>query len=138
MILDLDVGEVAAGFDIHYGILPPEQLVIIRSYADDADDVMLTEIKPRYIVMYEPSLEFIRRIEVRHMPFLKDSHFKLTLIGISIIKSRAWSKGILHDVSPELRGTQISRRFEEGEGKFREAYQRTRCTSAFLTPFSGG
>jgi hypothetical protein len=60
----LDIGEVSVDFDRHYGIIPQEELVIIRSYSDDSDDIMLSELKPRYIVMYEPSQEFIRRIEV--------------------------------------------------------------------------
>ena len=51
-------------FDEHYGLVPPEQLVIVRSYGDDTDDQVLAEIRPRFIIMYEPSLEFVRRIEV--------------------------------------------------------------------------
>ena len=51
-------------FDAHYGLLAPEQTVIVRAYSDDSDDQVLQEVKPRFIVMYEPNLEFIRRIEV--------------------------------------------------------------------------
>ncbi len=51
-------------FDAHYGLLAPEQTVLVRAYADDTDDQVLQEVKPRFIVMYEPNLEFIRRIEV--------------------------------------------------------------------------
>jgi DNA excision repair protein ERCC-4 len=52
------------GFDTNYGLRPPEQTVIIRAYSDDTDDQVLAEIRPRYIVMYEPNQDFIRRIEV--------------------------------------------------------------------------
>lgn len=58
-------------FDAHYGLLAPAQTVLVRAYSDDSDDQVLQEIKPRFIVMYEPNLEFIRRIEVR-------SHFLVT------------------------------------------------------------
>ncbi|KAI0353441.1 hypothetical protein OH77DRAFT_1522621 [Trametes cingulata] len=51
-------------FDAHYGLLAPAQTVLVRAYADDTDDQVLQELKPRFIVMYEPNLEFIRRIEV--------------------------------------------------------------------------
>ena len=51
-------------FDAHYGLLTPPQTVVVRPYSDDSDDQVLQEIKPRFIVMYEPNLEFIRRIEV--------------------------------------------------------------------------
>jgi len=42
----------------------PEQLVIVRTYGDDTDDQVLAEIRPRFIIMYEPNLDFVRRIEV--------------------------------------------------------------------------
>ncbi|OSD00090.1 hypothetical protein PYCCODRAFT_1371782 [Trametes coccinea BRFM310] len=51
-------------FDAHYGLLAPAQTVLVRPYSDDTDDQMLQEVKPRFIVMFEPNLEFIRRIEV--------------------------------------------------------------------------
>lgn len=53
----------AEDFDEHYGLVQPEQLVIVRSYSDDTDDQVLAEIKPRFIIMYEPNLDFVRRIE---------------------------------------------------------------------------
>jgi DNA excision repair protein ERCC-4 len=52
-------------FDTHYGILTPEQTVIVRAYSDDSDDRVLEEIQPKYIVMFEPNQDFVRRIEVR-------------------------------------------------------------------------
>ena len=51
-------------FDTEYGMLAPEQTVIIRAYSDDSDDTVLSEIQPRYVIMYEPNLEFTRRLEV--------------------------------------------------------------------------
>ena len=52
-------------FDAHCGLLSPAQTVLVRPYSDDSDDQTLQEIKPRFIMMYEPNLEFTRRIEVR-------------------------------------------------------------------------
>ena len=37
----------------------------MRSYGDDTDDQVLAEIRPRFIIMFEPNLDFVRRIEVR-------------------------------------------------------------------------
>ncbi|EKM77091.1 hypothetical protein AGABI1DRAFT_122321 [Agaricus bisporus var. burnettii JB137-S8] len=51
-------------FESSYGLLPPEQTIVIRACSDDTDDRMLAEIQPRFIVMFEPSVEFIRRVEV--------------------------------------------------------------------------
>ncbi|KAJ3805049.1 hypothetical protein F5876DRAFT_52472 [Lentinula aff. lateritia] len=54
----------SAEFDAHYGLLSPPQTVLVRAYSDDTDDRMLDEIKPRFIVMFEPCMEFVRRVEV--------------------------------------------------------------------------
>lgn len=51
-------------FDTHYGLLSPASTVLIRAYSDDTDDRMLDELKPRFVVMFEPCMEFVRRIEV--------------------------------------------------------------------------
>lgn len=51
-------------FDMHYGLLAPEQTVVVRAYSDDLDDQVLAEIQPKYIIMFEPNQDFVRRIEV--------------------------------------------------------------------------
>ncbi|TFK38811.1 hypothetical protein BDQ12DRAFT_683398 [Crucibulum laeve] len=51
-------------FDSHFGLLTPEQTVLIRAYSDDTDDRLLVEIQPRFIIMFEPNIDFVRRIEV--------------------------------------------------------------------------
>ncbi|KZO94381.1 hypothetical protein CALVIDRAFT_224105 [Calocera viscosa TUFC12733] len=51
-------------FDQDFGIVPDEQIVLIRPYGDDSDDMLLSELQPRWIVMYEPDQSFIRRVEV--------------------------------------------------------------------------
>ncbi|CUA73275.1 DNA excision repair protein ERCC-4 [Rhizoctonia solani] len=47
-----------------YGLLEDERVILVRTYGDDGDDQLLSEIRPRYIVMMEPNLDFVRRIEV--------------------------------------------------------------------------
>jgi len=64
MVLNFESGDFASEFDTHYGLLPPQQTVLVRPYSDDTDDRMLAEIQPNFIVMFEPNMEFIRRIEV--------------------------------------------------------------------------
>ncbi|KIJ60516.1 hypothetical protein HYDPIDRAFT_177372 [Hydnomerulius pinastri MD-312] len=56
--------QLDADFDTQYGLLPPQQTVVVRAYSDDTDDQILAEMQPKFIVMFEPSLEFVRRIEV--------------------------------------------------------------------------
>lgn len=59
------ITQSASDFDTHFGLLAPQDTVIVRAFADDSDDRVLDDIKPRFIVMMEPNMEFIRRIEVR-------------------------------------------------------------------------
>lgn len=70
----LNVNEVAAwmeergimpeDFDAEYGLLDPGDTVIIRPYGGEDDDILLQELRPRFVVCYEPNLAFIRRLEV--------------------------------------------------------------------------
>ncbi|KIM73439.1 hypothetical protein PILCRDRAFT_829181, partial [Piloderma croceum F 1598] len=63
-LLDITSLNFENEFDTHHGLLAPEQTVIVCAYSDDSDDRVLAEIKPKYIVMFEPSQDFVRRIEV--------------------------------------------------------------------------
>ncbi|KAL0961548.1 hypothetical protein HGRIS_006487 [Hohenbuehelia grisea] len=64
VVVDLASGDVMSEFDDQFGLLPPEQTVLVRAFSDDSDDRMLAEIQPKFIVMFEPNMAFIRRIEV--------------------------------------------------------------------------
>lgn len=39
-------------------------LVVVHAYEGDADEHVLEELRPRYVIMYEPDASFIRRVEV--------------------------------------------------------------------------
>ena len=41
-----------------------QDLIVIHSYDGDMDEHVLEEVKPRYIIMYEPDTSFVRRVEV--------------------------------------------------------------------------
>ncbi|KAF9075743.1 hypothetical protein BDP27DRAFT_953568 [Rhodocollybia butyracea] len=64
LLTDITTMEFVTEFDAHYGLLPSAETLLIRAYSDDTDDRMLDEIKPRFIVMFEPCMEFVRRVEV--------------------------------------------------------------------------
>ncbi|CAL1710551.1 unnamed protein product [Somion occarium] len=65
-ISEIDLTQIDFGpeFDMHYGLVAPEQTVLVRAFSDDTDEQLLAEIQPRYIIMFEPNLDFVRRIEV--------------------------------------------------------------------------
>ena len=72
-LLNFGSGSLGDEFD---GLLPPEEIVPIRTYSDGSNDRWLFEIELRYIVMFERNMKFIRRIEVSSSSFphgLKDS-----------------------------------------------------------------
>lgn len=50
--------------DDYYQMYEMQDLVVIHAYDGDQDEHILEEIKPKYIVMYEPDAAFIRRVEV--------------------------------------------------------------------------
>lgn len=50
--------------DDHFQLYEMRELVVVHAYDGDQDEHVLEEVKPRYIVIYEPEASFIRRVEV--------------------------------------------------------------------------
>jgi DNA excision repair protein ERCC-4 len=50
--------------DEYYELYDMNDLVVVHPYDGDLDEHIIEEVKPRYIIMYEPDPSFIRRIEV--------------------------------------------------------------------------
>lgn len=51
-------------FDNYFGMLSTEDLIVVRPYRGDDDDKMLQELRPRFVIMYDPAPSFVRRLEV--------------------------------------------------------------------------
>jgi hypothetical protein len=51
-------------YDSYFGLIAPEETVIVRPYGGDDDDMVLQELRPRFVVMYDPDPAFVRRVEV--------------------------------------------------------------------------
>ncbi|KAG8528736.1 uncharacterized protein KY384_006423 [Bacidia gigantensis] len=47
-----------------YELYDMSELVVIHPYDGDMDEHLLDEVRPRYVIMYEPDGAFIRRVEV--------------------------------------------------------------------------
>ncbi|MBW0466646.1 hypothetical protein O181_006361 [Austropuccinia psidii MF-1] len=54
-------------FAAQFEMLSMDDLVVIRPYLGDEDDRVLEELRPRHIVMYEPDVGFVRRVECYRM-----------------------------------------------------------------------
>ncbi|CCJ30420.1 unnamed protein product [Pneumocystis jirovecii] len=50
--------------DDYFGPLALNDLIIVSPYSGDVDDITLKELKPKFIILYEPDPVIIRRIEV--------------------------------------------------------------------------
>ncbi|GAA5837199.1 hypothetical protein JCM5353_001595 [Sporobolomyces roseus] len=50
-------------FEEYFGLISQEDLVVIRPYLGDEDDRILEELRPKYVVMFDPDPAFVRRIE---------------------------------------------------------------------------
>ncbi|EPE26670.1 Restriction endonuclease-like protein [Glarea lozoyensis ATCC 20868] len=48
----------------YYQLYDTKDLVVIHAFDGDMDEHILEEVKPKYIIMYEPDVAFVRRIEV--------------------------------------------------------------------------
>ncbi|KAF8247417.1 DNA repair protein [Wilcoxina mikolae CBS 423.85] len=48
----------------YYGLFDLQNLVVVHPFKEDMDDRLLEELRPRYIIMYNPDTAFIRRVEV--------------------------------------------------------------------------
>ena len=61
----IDVGaDPLDDMDDFYELYEMRDLVLVHPYDGDMDDHLLEEVKPRYVIMYEPDAAFIRRVEV--------------------------------------------------------------------------
>ncbi|KAL8903854.1 MAG: hypothetical protein Q9207_003652 [Kuettlingeria erythrocarpa] len=48
----------------YFELYEMNDLLVVHPYDGDMDDHVLEEVRPRYVVMYEPDAAFIRRVEV--------------------------------------------------------------------------
>lgn len=48
----------------YFELYEMQELVVIHPYDGDQDEHVLEEVRPRYVIMYEPDAAFVRRIEV--------------------------------------------------------------------------
>lgn len=48
----------------YFQLFEMQDLIVVHAYDGDQDEHVLEEVKPKYIIMYEPDAAFIRRVEV--------------------------------------------------------------------------
>lgn len=60
----------------YYEFYEMNDLIVVHSYDGDMDERLLDELRPRYVIMYEPDPAFIRRMEVRYIQTRQTSNGK--------------------------------------------------------------
>lgn len=80
-------------FDAYFGLLSVQDLVVVRPYMGDDDDRVLEEVRPRYVVMYEPDPAFVRRVEVRLDLWGRCHHQPTTVCSAIAPRTRASASG---------------------------------------------
>lgn len=58
------IGDPLDDMEDYFQLYEMQDLVVVHAYDGDQDEHVLEEVKPRYIIMYEPDAAFIRRVEV--------------------------------------------------------------------------
>lgn len=48
----------------YFGLVDLGNIVVIHTYRGEEDDSLLQELRPRYVIMYDPSPSFVRQVEV--------------------------------------------------------------------------
>lgn len=61
---DVIIDDLADATDDFFELYEPQDQIVVHAYSGDADDLLLEEVKPKYIIMLSPNTEFIRRVEV--------------------------------------------------------------------------
>lgn len=76
LLADIEPGEINGGqkeeivvdsldnMEDYFELYEMNDLVVIHPYDGDMDEHVLEEVRPRYVIMYEPDAAFIRRVEV--------------------------------------------------------------------------
>ncbi|KAJ1950726.1 DNA repair protein RAD16, partial [Dispira parvispora] len=54
----------ASEFSETFGLLPPNELILVRNYQGESDLGVLWETQPQFIIMYDPNPIFIRQVEL--------------------------------------------------------------------------
>jgi hypothetical protein len=84
------------GYEGSFGLLPAEDMVVVRPYKGDDDDTVLEELRPKYIVMYDPDPGFIRRVEVLSLSSLTlwkkfDPTYSCSFFRCTEARTQAWA-----------------------------------------------
>jgi hypothetical protein len=109
-------------FNNYFGIVANEDLVIVRPYSDDDDDKILEELRPKYVVMYDPDPAFVRRLEVSltggsDVLAREATERNVSALDLPRGACQYCHSSILLDLQRFCRGAALSQQYQEREGR---------------------
>ena len=58
------IDDLTTATEEQFTLYEPSDQIVVHAYSGDSDDLLLEELRPSHIIMYSPSADFIRRVEV--------------------------------------------------------------------------
>lgn len=58
------IDDLTTATEEQFTLYEPADQVVVYPYSGDSDDLLLEELRPSHIIMYSPSADFVRRVEV--------------------------------------------------------------------------
>lgn len=61
---DVIIDDLVGATEDYFTLYEPSDQIVVHPYSGDSNDMLLEEIRPRYIITFSPNTEFVRRVEV--------------------------------------------------------------------------
>ena len=63
-----------------FGLLDLDHVIVVQSYQGDNNDNILQELRPGYVIMYDPNASFVRQVELYRATPVSYTHLTLPTI----------------------------------------------------------
>lgn len=61
---DAIIDDLVSATEDYFNLYEPADQIVVHAYSGDSNDMLLEEIRPKYIITFSPNTEFVRRVEV--------------------------------------------------------------------------
>lgn len=61
---DVIIDDLIGATEDYFTLYEPSDQIVVHPYSGDSNDMLLEEIRPKYIITFSPNTEFVRRVEV--------------------------------------------------------------------------
>lgn len=61
---DVIIDDLVGATEDYFTLYEPADQIVVHPYSGDTNDMLLEEVRPKYIITFSPNTEFVRRVEV--------------------------------------------------------------------------